>query len=111
MVYALVYALVVAVPEVLSFREFRAGLAGVLGRVRQSRGQVVFVGTHRKPEAVIMSVEQYEALQEASEASTRSRLPWPRCAPRAWNLARRTWCCSPRSRPGSCRPMSCAPGC
>jgi prevent-host-death family protein len=57
----------VAVPEVLSFREFRAGLAGVLGRVRRSPDAVVFVGTHRKPEAVIMSVEQYEALQEAAE--------------------------------------------
>lgn len=66
-VYALVYAYVVAVPEVLSFREFRAGLAEVLGRVRQPRNEVVFVGTHRKPEAVIMSVEQYEALQEAAE--------------------------------------------
>jgi prevent-host-death family protein len=65
--YAFVYAYIVAVPEVLSFREFRAGLAGVLGRVRQSQDEVVFVGTHRKPEAVIMSVEQYEALQEAAE--------------------------------------------
>ena len=61
------YAYIVAVPQVLSFREFRAGLAGVLGRVRQSQDEVVFVGTHRKPEAVIMSVEQYEALQEAAE--------------------------------------------
>lgn len=54
-------------PEVLSFREFRAELARVLGRVRQSSDEVVFVGAHRKPEAVIMSVEQYEALQEAAE--------------------------------------------
>ena len=61
------YAYTVAVPEVLSFREFRAGLAGVLGRVRQSQDEVVFVGTHRKPEAVIMSLEQYQALQEAAE--------------------------------------------
>jgi PHD/YefM family antitoxin component YafN of YafNO toxin-antitoxin module len=57
----------VSVPVVLSFREFRAGLAGVLDRVRQSPGAVVFVGSHRKAEAVLVSVEQYEALVEASE--------------------------------------------
>ena len=55
------------VHEVLSFREFRAGLAEVLGKVRNSRDQVVFVGTHRRPEAVIMAVEQYEALQESAD--------------------------------------------
>jgi PHD/YefM family antitoxin component YafN of YafNO toxin-antitoxin module len=65
--YTLVYAFVVAVHEVLSFREFRAGLARVMGRVRRSPDAVVFVGIHRKPEAVIMSVEQYEALHEAAE--------------------------------------------
>jgi PHD/YefM family antitoxin component YafN of YafNO toxin-antitoxin module len=63
----MVYALVVAVPEVLSFREFRAGLAGVLDRVRRSPDAAVFVGGHRRAEAVLMSVEQYEALQEAAE--------------------------------------------
>jgi PHD/YefM family antitoxin component YafN of YafNO toxin-antitoxin module len=55
------------VPEVLSFREFRAGLAGVLGRVRRSPDAAVFVGAHRRAEAVLVSVEQYEALQEAAE--------------------------------------------
>ena len=65
--YAMVYAWVVAVPEVLSFREFRAGLAGVLDRVRRSPDAAVFVGAHRRAEAVLVSVEQYEALQEASE--------------------------------------------
>ena len=63
----MVYALVVAVPEVLSFREFRAGLAGVLDRVRRSPDAAVFVGAHRKAEAVLVSVERYEALQEAAE--------------------------------------------
>ena len=65
--YALVYALGVPLPEVLSSREFRAGLAAVLEQVRRSPHAAVFVGAHRKPEAVVVSVEQYEALQEASE--------------------------------------------
>src|SRR5258708_20024319 len=51
----------------MSFREFRAGLAGVLDRVRRSPDAAVFVGSHRKAEAVLVSAEQYEALQEASE--------------------------------------------
>lgn len=51
----------------MSFREFRAGLAGALGRVRRSPDAAVFVGSHRKAEAVLVSVEQYEALQESSE--------------------------------------------
>jgi PHD/YefM family antitoxin component YafN of YafNO toxin-antitoxin module len=57
----------VAAPELLSFREFRAGLAGVLDRVRRSPDAAVFVGAHRRAEAVLVSVEQYEALQEATE--------------------------------------------
>jgi PHD/YefM family antitoxin component YafN of YafNO toxin-antitoxin module len=65
-VYAFVYACVVAVP-VRSFREFRAGLAGVLDRVRQSPAVAVYVGSHRRAEAVLVSVEQYEALLETSE--------------------------------------------
>jgi PHD/YefM family antitoxin component YafN of YafNO toxin-antitoxin module len=63
----MVYAQAVAVPEILSFREFRTGLAGVLDRVRRSPDAVVFVGAHRRAEAVLVSVEQYEALQEAAE--------------------------------------------
>ena len=66
-VYAMVYALAVAAPEVLSSREFRGGLAGVLDRVRRSPDAAVFVGAHRRAEAVLVSVEQYEALQEAAE--------------------------------------------
>jgi prevent-host-death family protein len=52
-------------PEVLSFREFRAGLAATLKRV-QGEGPV-FVGSHRKPEAVVMSVAHYRDLVEISE--------------------------------------------
>jgi PHD/YefM family antitoxin component YafN of YafNO toxin-antitoxin module len=55
------------VPQVLPFREFRAGLAGGLDQVRRSLDAAVFVGAHRRAEAVLVSVEQYEALQEASE--------------------------------------------
>jgi PHD/YefM family antitoxin component YafN of YafNO toxin-antitoxin module len=55
------------VPMVMSFREFRAGLAGVLDQVRRSPGAVVFVGSHRRAEAVLVSVEQYEAMLEAAE--------------------------------------------
>lgn len=65
--YAFVYALGVPVPAVMSFREFRAGLAGVLERIRRSPDAAVFVGSHRRAEAVLVSVEQYEALLEASE--------------------------------------------
>jgi PHD/YefM family antitoxin component YafN of YafNO toxin-antitoxin module len=65
--YALVYTRGVSLPEVLSFREFRSGLAAVLERLRRSPESAVFVGAHRKPEAVVLSVERYEVLQEASE--------------------------------------------
>ena len=54
-------------PVVMSFREFRAGLAGVLDRVRRSPGTAIYVGSHRRAEAVLVSVEQYEALLETSE--------------------------------------------
>ncbi len=64
---ATVYAKAVAAPEVLRFREFCSGLAGVLDRVRRSPDAAVFVGAHRRAEAMLVSVEQYEALQEAAE--------------------------------------------
>jgi hypothetical protein len=54
-------------PVVMSFREFRAGLAGVLDQIRRSPEAAVFVGPHRRAEAVLVSVEQYEALLEAAE--------------------------------------------
>jgi len=41
--------------------------AGLLDRVRRSPDAAVFVGAHRRAEAVLVSVEQYEALQEAAE--------------------------------------------
>lgn len=54
-------------PEVLSFREFRAGLAATLKRVQAPGGGPVFVGAHRKAEAVVMSVEQYRELTDERE--------------------------------------------
>jgi PHD/YefM family antitoxin component YafN of YafNO toxin-antitoxin module len=56
-----------AVPEVLSYRELRDGLAAVFDRLRRSPEMAVFVGAYRRPEAVIVSVERFEALREASE--------------------------------------------
>lgn len=65
--YAFEYALSMQTPEVLSFREFRAGLAATLKRVRAPGGGPVFVGAHRKAEAVVLSVEQYRELVDDVE--------------------------------------------
>lgn len=58
---------VASVPEVLSVREFRAGLTGIIDEVNTDDAQPVFVGSHRRPEAVLMSVSHYQALQDAAE--------------------------------------------
>jgi PHD/YefM family antitoxin component YafN of YafNO toxin-antitoxin module len=57
----------VLLPEVLSFREFRQALAATLKRVQEPGAGPVFVGAHRKPEAVVMSVSRYEELVAAAE--------------------------------------------
>ena len=54
------------VPEVLSFREFRADLAAALRRVQAPGAEPVFVGAHRRAEAVVMSVERYQELVAAA---------------------------------------------
>ncbi|MBW0010179.1 MAG: type II toxin-antitoxin system Phd/YefM family antitoxin, partial [Pseudonocardiales bacterium] len=54
-------------PEVLSFRELRTGLAATLKRVQEPDSGPVFVGAHRKPEAVVMSVSHYRSLLAATE--------------------------------------------
>lgn len=64
-VYTSVYPPGVVVPEVLSVREFRAGLAAALARVVE--GSTMFVGAHRRPEVVVMSVEQYEVLVRSAQ--------------------------------------------
>lgn len=54
-------------PEVLSFREFRESLAATLRRVQEADAAPVFVGAHRRAEAVVLSVAHYERLVEAAE--------------------------------------------
>jgi PHD/YefM family antitoxin component YafN of YafNO toxin-antitoxin module len=56
----------VQLPEVLSFREFRAGLAAALRRVQEPGAEPVFVGSHRRAEAVVMSVDRYRQLVAAA---------------------------------------------
>ena len=51
--------------EVLSFREFRAGLSATLKRVQS--GGPVFVGSHRRAQAVVLSMERYTELLDAAE--------------------------------------------
>ena len=46
-------------------RELRQGLAVVVDQV--VRGEAVFAGAHRKPEVVLMSLDQYEQLTSARE--------------------------------------------
>jgi len=57
------YSGVVVMPRVLTMRELRQGLAGVVDEVLA--GEAVFAGSHRKPEVVLMSVRQYEQLTTA----------------------------------------------
>ena len=54
--------------KVLSMRELRSELAGVVKRVAEPGAGPVFVGSHRRPEAVLMSIEQYEQLHRLAEA-------------------------------------------
>src|SRR5258706_6073009 len=54
-------------PEVLSFREFRAGLAATFRQVQEPDAEPVYVGAHRRPEAVVMSVAHYRDLVAASQ--------------------------------------------
>jgi len=48
--------------DVLSVREAREQLPTVLDRFRQGDRTPVFLGSHRKTEAVIMSIDVYEEL-------------------------------------------------
>ncbi len=50
----------VVMPRVLTMRELRQGLSGVVEEVLA--GEAVFAGSHRKPEVVLMSVRRYEQL-------------------------------------------------
>ncbi|WP_130290854.1 type II toxin-antitoxin system Phd/YefM family antitoxin [Pseudonocardia sediminis] len=53
-------------PEVLSLREFRGALASTLRQVQEPDAEPVFVGSHRKASAVVMSVEYYRGLVDAA---------------------------------------------
>jgi len=59
-----------ATPRVLTMRELPQGLADVVDEV--TPGGEVFAGAHRKPEVVIMSVEQYERLTAAQHRAVES---------------------------------------
>jgi len=50
-------------------RETRTGLRAVLDEVARPGGEPVVVGSWRKPEAVVMSVEQYEDLSARAALS------------------------------------------
>ena len=50
--------------EVLSVREARERLPGLLERFRQGDRQPVFLGSHRKTEAVLLPVDVYEELTQ-----------------------------------------------
>lgn len=51
-------------------RELRQGLAVVVDQV--ANGEAVFAGAHRKPEVVLMSVNQYEQLTAPQERVVQS---------------------------------------
>ena len=51
-------------------RELRQGLAVVFDQV--VHGEAVFAGAHRKPEVVLMSLNQYEQLTAARERVVQS---------------------------------------
>jgi PHD/YefM family antitoxin component YafN of YafNO toxin-antitoxin module len=53
-------------PAVLSLREFRGALASTLKQVQRDDAEPVFVGSHRKATAVVMSVEHYHDLVAAA---------------------------------------------
>lgn len=55
------------IPSVLSVREARQGLTKLIHRLSKSNAEPVFVGSHRKPEVVVMSVKHYEKLLAAAD--------------------------------------------
>jgi len=59
------YSSGVVMPRVLTMRELRQGLSGVVEEVLA--GEAVFAGSHRKPEVVLMSVRRYEQLISARQ--------------------------------------------
>lgn len=54
------------IPEVLAVNEARKHLAALMRRAKD--GDTVFIGAHRRPEVVIISVERLAELEEAAAA-------------------------------------------
>ncbi len=73
--------------EILSVREAREQLPSLLDRFRKGDRRPVFLGSHRKTEAVMLPVDVYEKLTERENiaaqalASLRVEGAWP--SPRA----------------------------
>lgn len=60
--YRSLYAFGVTVTEVLSVSELREHLADAMSQVRTSADAPVFVGRHRRVEAVLLSADRYAQL-------------------------------------------------
>lgn len=60
-----------SVPQVLPVADFRAHLAAHLNSVMQPGAEPLIVGSHRKPEVVVMSVQRYEQLLSEDERARR----------------------------------------
>ncbi len=54
-------------PQVLSVEETRIQLSGLLRSLKQDPDEVYFMGPHRQPRAVLISVERWTALTGATE--------------------------------------------
>ncbi|UGQ13771.1 type II toxin-antitoxin system Phd/YefM family antitoxin [Yinghuangia sp. ASG 101] len=62
-----------AIPQVLTVREAREQLSSLLGALDEegSDDAPVFIGSHRKPQGVLLSVEAYERLRQAAHGERR----------------------------------------
>jgi len=60
--YRFLYARQVTIPEVLSVSELREHLAEAMTQVRSASAEPVFVGRHRRAEAVLLSADRYAQL-------------------------------------------------
>lgn len=60
--YRFLYARPVTIPEVLSVSELREHLAEAMTQVRSPSAEPVFVGRHRRAEAVLLSADRYAQL-------------------------------------------------
>jgi len=61
-------------PEVRTLTETKTRFSQVIREVNQPGAEPVFVGSHRKAEAVIMSAEQYETLTTSVSSASRQAI-------------------------------------